>query len=345
MSEKTLDLKDLELKNSELPASMSNRFLYWVSLLIITLGLTGMTIFAEGHSLSVGTPFDKLLSYKWTTYANLLLAASAIVYIAHLWFSARTVGKWATALATAGLIGMVVGLLVRWFELYQVLQQGHVPIANLYEVTVLFSAITVLIYLIMESVYRNRAAGAFVMPIVLSAVAFETWLVHDGQGNPANLVPALKSYWLDAHVLANFIGYGAFAVAAAMGVMYLLRANAEKRGAGSESLPIRAFPDLRKIDGLVFKSIAIGFPVFTLATVLGAAWAYDAWGGYWSWDPKETWALIVWLTYATYFHLRFVKGWSGTRMAWWAILGFGVTLFCFLGVNLYLSGLHSYGKL
>jgi cytochrome c-type biogenesis protein CcsB len=341
MSEKTLELKGSELSVS----SPSNRVLYWVSLLIIMLGLTGLTIFFEAHSVGPGTPFEKLPSYKWTTYGNLLFVVSAVVYIAHLWLPAEAVGKWATGLATGGMIAVLVGLLSRWFEMHEVLQDGHAPVSNLYEVTMLFSAITVLIYLGMESAYRNRAAGAFVMPIVLSAVGFELWLVYDGQANPSNLVPALKSYWMYSHVLANFIGYAAFAVAGAMGVMYLLRANAEKRGLGADSFAIRAFPELRKIDGLIFKAIAIGFPVFTLATVLGAAWAYEAWGGYWSWDPKETWALIVWLTYATYFHLRFVKGWGGTRMAWWAIIGFGVTLFCFLGVNLYLSGLHSYGKL
>jgi ABC-type transport system involved in cytochrome c biogenesis permease subunit len=85
--------------------------------------------------------------------------------------------------------------------------------------------------------------------------------------------------------------------------------------------------------------------VFSLAVVLGSAWAYEAWGGYWSWDPKETWALIVWLVYGGYLHARLTHGWNGPRLAWWAILGFGVTLFCYLGVNMLLSGLHSYGKL
>lgn len=319
-------------------------FLYWVSLLLIVLGVAGMAIFYEGDKLTQGMPFGQLYSYKLITYANLLLVGSALLYLAHLRFSAAAVGKWATGLATAGAIGVSAALLTRWFETYHVLQEGHAPISNLYEVTALFSVITVITYLAMESVYRNRAAGAFVMPIVLSAVVFEIWLAGNGQAAPSNLMPALKSYWMHAHVLANFIGYGAFAVAAGMGVMYLLRARAEKRGR-SDAFFLRALPGLRQIDDLIFKAIAIGFPVFTLATILGAAWAYDAWGGYWSWDPKETWALIVWLVYATYFHLRYVKGWEGARMAWWAILGFGVTLFCFLGVNLYLSGLHSYGQL
>lgn len=317
---------------------------YWSSLLLITLGIAGMTIFFEADKLIPGMPFKQLLSHKLITNANVLLVGSSLLYLAHLRFTAEAVGKWATGMAVAGAIGVSASLLVRWFETYYVLQEGHAPITNLYEVTALFSAITVVIYLAMESVYRSRSAGAFIMPIVVGAVLFEVWLVANGQADPSNLMPALKSYWMSAHVLANFIGYGAFAVGAGAGVMYLIRARAEGRGS-PDAFALRSLPGLQQIDDLIFKSIAVGFPVFTLATILGAAWAYDAWGGYWSWDPKETWALIVWLVYATYFHLRYVKGWEGVRMAWWAIMGFGVTLFCFLGVNLYLSGLHSYGQL
>ena len=313
---------------------------YWFSLLFVTLCIAGMAVFLEGGELTHGMPFEQLLSHKLISYANLLLVGSGVLYLAHLWFTANAVGKWATGLAAAGAIGVSAALLVRWFETYHVLLEGHVPISNLYEVTALFSAITVVIYLAMESVYRTRSAGAFVMPIVLGAVLFEIWLAANGQADPSNLIPALKSYWMHAIVLANFIGYGAFAVAAGAGIMYLLRARAERRG-HPDAFALRVLPGLQQIDDLIFKSIAVGFPVFTLATILGAAWAYNAWGGYWSWDPKETWSLIVWLTYATYFHLRYVKGWEEARMAWWAILGFGVTLFCFLGVNLFLSGLHS----
>jgi len=318
------------------PTSLAS---YWVTLLIVVLSLSGLAIFAESDKLTPGIPFQQLLSYKFTSYANLLLVAGSLLYFAHLRFKAESVGKWATALATAGMMGGLMALLVRWFESHQVLEEGHIPITNLYEVTLFFSALTTLIYLILESIYRRKAMGAFVMPIVIAAIGFELWLVSQGQVGPQNLVPALKSYWLHAHVLANFIGYGAFAVAAGAGAMYLMRARAERKGRSS------SLPNLDTTDAIAYKAIAIGFPTFTIATILGAAWAYDAWGGYWSWDPKETWSLIVWLTYAAWLHLRFVKGWSGTRMAWWSILGFVVTLFCFLGVNMFLSGLHSYGSL
>ena len=104
-------------------------------------------------------------------------------------------------------------------------------------------------------------------------------------------------------------------------------------------------PDFTVLDDIMYKAIAIGFVFFTIATILGAFWAADAWGKYWSWDPKETWALIVWLNYAAWLHLRLMKGMRGTRSALWALVGLLITGFAFLGVNIFLSGLHSYGAL
>ena len=104
-------------------------------------------------------------------------------------------------------------------------------------------------------------------------------------------------------------------------------------------------PALEVLDDVMYKAIAVGFAFFTVATVLGALWAAEAWGGYWSWDPKETWALIVWLNYAAWLHMRLIKGLRGNVSAWWALVGLAVTTFAFLGVNMFLSGLHSYGTL
>ena len=104
-------------------------------------------------------------------------------------------------------------------------------------------------------------------------------------------------------------------------------------------------PSFEVLDDVMYKSIAVGFAFFTIATVLGALWAAEAWGGYWSWDPKETWALIVWLNYAAWLHMRLMKGLRGTVSAWWALVGLAVTTFAFLGGNMFLSGRHSYGTL
>jgi cytochrome c-type biogenesis protein CcsB len=145
------------------------------------------------------------------------------------------------------------------------------------------------------------------------------------------------------HVPANFIGYGSFSLAAMVGLVFLLKAKMVV--VAPQGFLTKRLPELMLLDDVMYRAIALGFAFFTLATILGALWAAEAWGGYWSWDPKETWALIVWLNYAAWLHMRLTKGWRGNPMAWWSIVGFFVTLFAFLGVNMFLSGLHSYGGL
>lgn len=132
------------------------------------------------------------------------------------------------------------------------------------------------------------------------------------------------SYW---------VGYAAISALIAFGILL-----------GRKRIAAR-LPAFEVLDDVMYKAIAVGFAFFTIATVLGALWAADAWGGYWSWDPKETWALIVWLNYAAWLHMRLVKGLRGTVASWWALVGLAVTTFAFLGVNMFLSGLHSYGTL
>jgi cytochrome c-type biogenesis protein CcsB len=231
-----------------------------------------------------------------------------------------------------------IGLMVRWYESYLIgTDIGHIPVSNLYEVFVLFCLITAMLYLYYEARYQTRQMGAFVLLVISAAVGFILWYALDrGAQGIQPLVPALKSWWMKLHVPANFIGYGSFSISAMLGAAYLLA----QRGILASRLP-----KLEVIDDIMYKSIAIGFAFFTIATILGAMWAADAWGGYWSWDPKETWALIVWLNYAAWLHIRLVKGLRGPMLAWWAVVGLFVTAFAFLGVNMFLSGLHSYGTL
>jgi cytochrome c-type biogenesis protein CcsB len=145
---------------------------------------------------------------------------------------------------------------------------------------------------------------------------------------------------------AALLGDAAIAGAAAKGLRMVGGTVAFFAAAISLRGPInRATPAAEVMDDLMYKSIAVGFAFFTIATVLGALWAAEAWGGYWSWDPKETWALIVWLNYAAWLHMRLMKGLRGAVSAWWALVGLLVTTVAFLGVNMFLSGLHSYGQL
>ncbi|BBE08429.1 cytochrome C assembly protein [Mycoavidus cysteinexigens] len=248
---------------------------------------------------------------------------------------AARLGSW---LCWAAVLLGFVGMMVRWYESYLIgADIGHIPISNLYEVFVLFCLLTALFYLYYEMHYQTRALGAFVLLVISSAVGFLMWYAVAREAQQIQpLVAPLQSWWMKIHVPANFIGYAGFSLAAMVAVAALLK----RYGIWADRLPA-----LVVLDDLMYKSIAVGFAFFTLATILGALWAADAWGGYWSWDPKETWALIVWLNYAAWLHMRLIKGLRGVLAAWWALIGLLVTLFAFLGVNMFLSGLHSYGQL
>jgi len=230
------------------------------------------------------------------------------------------------------------GLLVRWYESYLVgVDVGHIPVSNLYEVFILFCLITALFYLYYEDAYRTLEMGPFVLLIISASVGFLLWYaIGRGASEIEPLVPALQSWWMKIHVPANFVGYGTFALAAMVAIAYLLK---------SHGMLVDRLPSLEVLEDVMYKAIAVGFAFFTIATILGALWAAEAWGGYWSWDPKETWALIVWLNYAAWLHVRLVKNLRGNISAWWALAGLLVTTFAFLGVNMFLSGLHSYGEL
>jgi len=319
----------------------------WHSVIVAILSLSAVRLYGNDLSLS---ETDFLLNYILASqsafmWMSALFVMATVAYFAGLLFRSDFTNKVATAMTWTGATMGMVGLMVRWKESYLIgVDVGHIPVSNLYEVFILFAVITALVYLFYERRYQVRSLGGFVLLVISAAVAFQLWYAFEKQAYEIQpLVPALQSYWMKIHVPANFIGYGTFAMAAMIGVAYLLvswRQVKNPKGRFVESMP-----PLALMDELMYKSIALGFAFFTLATILGALWAAEAWGGYWSWDPKETWALIVWLNYAAWLHMRMTKGWSGRPMAWWAVIGLFITLFAFLGVNMFLSGLHSYGEL
>jgi cytochrome c-type biogenesis protein CcsB len=271
-------------------------------------------------------------------WMNVLFILAMISYWLALYKRSNFVGKVASSLSWSAVLFGFVGLMVRWYESYLIAPDvGHIPISNLYEVFILFCLITALLYLHYEQRFNTKQLGGFVLLVINAAVGFILWYTFDRQAsNIQPLVPALQSYWMKIHVPANFIGYGSFSLAAMVAMAYLL---------ANKGILSTRLPSLTILDDLMYKAISVGFAFFTIATILGAMWAAEAWGGYWSWDPKETWALIVWLNYAAWLHLRMVKGLRGEVLAWWALIGLIVTSFAFLGVNMFLSGLHSYGTL
>jgi len=272
-----------------------------------------------------------LLSITTFTYLG-----AAFLYLVHWIFRVKKVGIVATAVTLAGCLIQTAGIIIRWVESYR-LGYGHAPLSNLYESLVFFSWVTILVYLFIEWRIRDRIIGAFATPVATLTMAYASFSpkVEDAI---QPLIPALQSNWLIAHVVTCFLGYASFAVAFGLGIMYLIKGNDGKTGL------LGALPTKRVMDELIHQTIVFGFLWLSIGIITGAVWANEAWGTYWSWDPKETWSLITWFVYATALHARFVKGWSGKRIAWLAIIGFASVIFTYFGVNFLLSGLHSYGS-
>jgi cytochrome c-type biogenesis protein CcsB len=312
----------------------------WLIPLIAALSLWAVSLYGGSLDAANQKFFLKymLSSQSAILWMSALFVFSTVFYWIGLVARSPFGGSVGSKLCWAAVVLGFTGMMVRWYESYLVgADVGHIPVSNLYEVFILFSMITALFYLYYEQRYATRQLGPFVLLVISAAVAFLLWYtVARDAAEIQPLVPALQSWWMKIHVPANFIGYGTFALAAMVGTAYLLK---------SHGILADRLPSLEVLDDVMYKSISVGFAFFTVATILGALWAAEAWGGYWSWDPKETWALIVWLNYAAWLHMRLMSGLRGRAAAWWALVGLLVTTFAFLGVNMFLSGLHSYGKL
>lgn len=312
----------------------------WYFPLTVALAVLGISFYQGDLARGQEQFFLRYLlsSQSAIMWMSTLFYLSTVVYWLGLWKRSPFLNQFATGLTWAASVMGLVGLFVRWAESYLISPDiGHIPVSNLYEVFVLFCLMTALMYLFYAERLNTQKMGAFVLLIISAAVTFLLWYTFDRQAHEIQpLIPALQSWWMKIHVPANFVGYGAFAIAAMLGIAERLAA----RGVLQDRLP-----KVDVLEEVMYRAIAIGFLFFTIATVLGAMWAADAWGGYWSWDPKETWALIVWLNYAAWLHVRLVKGWRGAVLSWWAIIGLFVTTFAFVGVNMFLTGLHSYGAL
>ena len=261
---------------------------------------------------------------------------SMVLYVSYLAFRSEGLGKVATLSLLAGVLIETTAIGMRWYESYQ-LGIGRAPLTNLYESLVFFAWTIAVLYLLLERKFNLRAIGAFVTPFPFIIMAYAS--LNPNEIQP--LVPALQSNWLIAHVVTCFVGYAAFAVSFGVSILYLVKLKAE--GVSRPGGLMGYLPDAAALDEIGYKTIAIGFPLLTIGIVTGAFWANVAWGTYWSWDPKETWSLIVWFIYAAYLHARITRGWRGRKAAYLSIVGFAATIFCYLGVNLILSGLHSYG--
>jgi cytochrome c-type biogenesis protein CcsB len=263
---------------------------------------------------------------------------SFILYLVRMVRGKEFWGSAASWIARIGFLLHTAALLLRWKSSYD-MGIGHAPLANFYESLSFFAWAVLLLFLIIEWRTRSRSLGAFVIPVPVLLLAFAS-ISPDVSDRIQPLIPALQSNWLAVHVLTCFLGYASFAVAFAVGIMYLLKGGA-RDGGTEEGTFLRLIPASDALEELLYQGVVLGFVLLSLGIMTGSVWAHYAWGSYWSWDPKETWSLITWIVYAVMLHARSVRGWRGRRMAWMALVGFASVLFTYLGVN-YLDSLHSY---
>jgi cytochrome c-type biogenesis protein CcsB len=240
-------------------------------------------------------------------------------------------GRMGVALTIIGFLLSVAGVLLR------ALAADRAPWGNMFEFTITAMVLIVGAYLIMLWRTGIRWLG---LPVTLLATVGNGLAVTVFYVAVAPLVPALHSVWFLIHIVAAAISGAAFNVGGVMSVLYLIKKRAEDRGNVHGYL--ERLPGSRKIDLIAYRFLAFGFPLWTFTVVAGAIWAEYAWGRYWGWDPKETWALVTWVIYAGYLHARSTAGWRGTRAAVIAIIGVASFWFNFIGINLLVSGLHSY---
>ncbi len=261
-------------------------------------------------------------------------------------------------LVAAANLCLTAQLTLRWWE------SGHFPISNLYESLCFLAWACTLTQLLVERSWPSPLVPAAATPMGLGCVAFASFALPDRLQQAAPLVPALRSSWLVMHVSVIMVSYAALLVGSLLSVAVLfterdrslqLRSSSIGSGGyrqaqlagggdgGGLRLSSVSIGVSEQLDSLSYRTITVGFLLLSVGLVSGAVWANEAWGSWWSWDPKETWALICWLVYAAYLHTRLSRGWQGRRPALVASAGLVVIAVCYIGVNLLGIGLHSYG--
>ena len=246
-------------------------------------------------------------------------------------------------------------LLIRWIT------QGYFPLSNLYESLIFLSWGISFIHLIVEYKTQSRLIGAISTPLLFFLSGFSSLTLPTDMQKALPLVPSLQSNWLMMHVSMMMVSYATLILGSLLSILYLaflffsgqqnqvaletssLAISSENSFVVTSSVNSSKLSLLQTVDIWSYRIIGLGFPFLTIGIISGAVWANEAWGSYWSWDPKETWALITWLVFAIYLHSRLLKGWQGKQAAILGSCGFFVIWICYLGVNFLGKGLHSYG--
>nr|YP_009398861.1 cytochrome c biogenesis protein ccs1 [Cliftonaea pectinata]ARW68027.1 cytochrome c biogenesis protein ccs1 [Cliftonaea pectinata] len=304
----------------------------------------------------------------------IILLITLIIYWLNLIIShikqLNTISKYLNILTN---ISLGTSLTIRWII------NKHFPLSNLYESLIFLTWSLTLTQIILEQKTKNKLIGSVSAPISLFTLGFATLCLPDNMKNSLPLVPALRSNWLMMHVTVMMISYASLITGSLLSILFLIISNGQEIEIKGNSYNTKSkakkfslkyefdqfinFTDytikkknrilnkqkninfLQGIDNLSYRTIGLGFPLLTIGIIAGAVWANEAWGSYWSWDPKETWALITWIIFAIYLHSRLNKSWKGKKPAIIASFGFIIIWVCYLGVNFIGKGLHSYGWL
>ena len=275
----------------------------------------------------------------------LFLVTLALYFVAMLLFflyaaiKKPSVAKYAVRVQLFALLVHTAAIVLRGILM------GRLPMANQYEFSTAFSWALALVSLVFIQKFRFPVLGAFASPVTLLLAVYAgvqklnelKVIAAGGVDSIRNLMPALRSSWLGIHVSTVIIAYSAFGVSFVLSIIFLLRDRMKENGFWDQHIPKK-----EKLDTISYRCVSLGMMFLTVTIGIGGIWAENAWGSYWSWDPKETWALVTWIIYLVYLHLRIRRGWNGRTAAIFGVFGFLCVLFTYIGVNTLLPGLHSY---
>lgn len=274
-----------------------------------------------------------------------------VYWLSFFFYKNQVLAKIANFNSILSLFLLCIYLSLRWFI-------GHYfPISNLYESLLFLTWFLTFVLTIGERSTKNNIFGVIISPITLLLISFATLVLPNAMQKINPLVPALQSNWLMMHVTMMLASYAVLLVGTLLSALYLSIYEIFKKKLitgkiFNSTYKIKALKEqtlrlycMELIDLWSYRLITLGFPILTIGIISGAVWANEAWGSYWSWDPKETWALITWLTFSIYLHTRLIQKASKEKSAKVASVGFLVIWICYLGVNFLGQGLHSYGWL
>ena len=307
--------------------------------------------------------WDTIQNFSSNLVFGFLLFAMTIYWVSLSFFKEKNnivnIGRTSAIIANL-LLFFILGS--RWIV------AGYFPLSNLYE-SLLFLTWTLLtIYLYVERKTKSKLMGSVLIPVALLINGFANLTLSPDMQKASPLVPALQSNWLMMHVSMMMLSYATLIMGSLLCILFLVISkyqDVDLQIVDESSLPLynvmldyyetKLFSPsdeiselgklklLQSLDNWSYRIIGLGFPFLTIGIIAGGIWANEAWGSYWSWDPKETWALVTWIIFATYLHSRITKGWEGKKTAILGGLGFFIIWICYLGVNFLGKGLHSYG--